>query len=78
MLGHWQKSEVETGRVQAQQTLLHSLFRHLPQFPVCVLGGASVPFSLHMGSWPELPPPSWASGFVPIPAEIGMAGPFSV
>lgn len=77
-VGSSAKSEAEAGRVQAQQTLLHGLSRHLAQFPVCVLGEANVPFSLHTGSWPELLPPSWASGLVPVPAETGMAGPFSV
>lgn len=49
---------MEAGRVQAQQTLLHNPSGHLPQFPSV---GAGVPFSLHTGSWLELPPP-WLSG----------------
>lgn len=49
-VGSSARSEVEAGRVQGQPTLLHSPSGHWPQFPVCVLGGASVPLSLHTGS----------------------------
>lgn len=37
-VGSSARSEVEAGRVQAQQTLLRSLSRHLPQLPTCVPG----------------------------------------
>lgn len=69
------RSEVEAERVQAQQTLLHSLSRHLPPFPICVLGGNSVPSFLHTGRWLELPLP-WLSGLFLSQLELVWQAPF--